>query len=88
MEFKLPADRAQRAPAYQSTFDINVVTSQLALNRDTLAPISSTAGFAARSINPGSSTFYVISGCYLGNRPPSEASLPPGCDVSKAKTIK
>jgi hypothetical protein len=87
-EFTLPPDRPRRAPGYESAFDINVVSSQLALNRDNLTPISSTAGFAARSINPGSSTFYVISGCYLGNRPPSETSLPPGCDIKKAKTIK
>jgi hypothetical protein len=87
-EFKLPPDRPRRAPGYESAFDMNVVSSQLALNRDNLTPIPSAAGFAARSINPGSSTIYVISGCYLGNRPPSEASLPPGCDVAKAKTIK
>ncbi len=87
-EFKLPPDWPRRAPGYESAFDINVVSSQLALNRDSLSPIPSGAGFAARSINPGSSTIYVISGCYLGNRPPSEASLPRGCDVAKAKTIK
>ena len=86
-EFKL-ADRPRRAPGYESTFDINVVSSQLALNRDNLAPIPSGAGFAATSINPGPSTIYVISGCYLGNRPPRQASLPAGCDSAKAKTIK
>jgi len=87
-EFKLPTDRPRRAPGYESAFDINVVSSQLALNRDNQTPIPSAARFAASSINPGSSTFYVISGCYLGNRPPREASLPPGCDIAKAKTIK
>jgi len=88
-EFKLPQDRARRAPGYESAFDINVVSSLLALNRrDNLTPIPSPAGFAASSINRDSSTIYVISGCYLGNRPPSEASLPPGCDIKKAKTIK
>src|SRR5215831_5387439 len=87
-EFRLPPDRPRRAPGYESAFDINVVSSQLALNRDNLTPIPSAAGFAARSINPGSSTIYVISGCYLGNRPPREVSLPKGCDIAKAKTIK
>jgi hypothetical protein len=86
-EFKLPADRPRRA-GYESAFDINVVSSLMALNRDNLAPVPSSAGFAASSINRDSSTFYVISGCYLGNRPPNEASLPPGCDIKKAKTIK
>jgi hypothetical protein len=87
-EFKLPMDGPRRATGYQSEFDINVVSSLLALNRDNPTPVPSAARFAASSINRGSSTFYVISGCYLGNRPPSEASLPPGCDIAKAKTIK
>jgi len=86
-EFKLPADPPRRA-GYESGFDINVVSSLMALNRDNLAPTASGAGFAASSINRDSSTFYVISGCYLGNRPPNESSLPPGCDIKKAKTIK
>jgi hypothetical protein len=86
-EFRLP-DRPRRAPGYESAFDINVVSSQLALNRDNLTPIPSAAGFAATSINPGSSTIYVISGCYLGNRPPREVSLPKGCDIAKARTLK
>jgi hypothetical protein len=87
-EFTLPPDRPRRAPGYESAFDINVVRGQLALNRDNLTPITTGAGFTNASINRGSSTFYVISGCYLGNRPPSGASLPPGCDITKAKTIK
>jgi hypothetical protein len=86
-EFKLPPDQPRR-PGYESAFDMNVVSSLLALNRDNLTTIPSGAGFAASSINRDSSTFYVISGCYLGNRPPNEASLPPGCDIKKAKTIK
>src|SRR5215467_6521112 len=87
-EFKLPPDRPRRAPGYESAFDINVVSSQLALNRDNLAPIPSAAGFVVAPIRSGSNTIYVISGCYLGNRPPRQASLPPGCDSAKAKTIK
>jgi hypothetical protein len=86
-EFQLPPDR-RRAPGYESAFDMNVVSSQLALNRGEQTPIPPGAGFAAASISRGSSTFYVISGCYLGNRPPSEASLPPGCDIKKARTLK
>jgi hypothetical protein len=87
-EFRLPPDRPRRAPGYESAFDINVVSSQVALNRDSLTPVPSAPGFAATSINPGSSTIYVISGCYLGNRPPREVSLPKGCDIAKARTIK
>lgn len=31
---------------------------------------------------------YVIPGCYLGNVPPREATLPPGCDPDRAVTIQ
>jgi hypothetical protein len=33
---------------------------------------------------PAPSTIYVIPGCYVGNVPPSEAGLPPGCDERRA----
>jgi len=32
-------------------------------------------------------TFYVIPGCYAGNRPPKPARLPKGCDASKLQEI-
>ena len=32
-------------------------------------------------------TFYVIAGCYAGNRPPDPARLPKGCDASKLRTL-
>jgi hypothetical protein len=31
-------------------------------------------------------TFYFIPDCYMGNRPPSELVLPPGCDASRVRT--
>src|SRR2546430_2505246 len=31
----------------------------------------------------GPDTFYVIPGCYAGNRPPNPARLPKGCDLMK-----
>jgi hypothetical protein len=34
----------------------------------------------------GPDTFYVIPGCYLGNRPPAPERLPKGCDLAKLKT--
>ena len=30
-------------------------------------------------------TFYVIPGCYAGNRPPNRERLPKGCDIAKLK---
>ncbi|HXD73541.1 MAG TPA: hypothetical protein VN628_07390 [Vicinamibacterales bacterium] len=32
-------------------------------------------------------TFYVIEGCYAGNRPPNPARLPKGCDLAKLREI-
>ena len=32
-------------------------------------------------------TFYVIPGCYAGDKPPSEGSLPAGCDVDTMKIV-
>lgn len=37
---------------------------------------------------PAASTFYFIPGCYMGNVPPDQVALPPGCDLSKLITRK
>ncbi len=34
----------------------------------------------------GPDTFYVIPGCYAGNRPPIRERLPKGCDLEKMRT--
>jgi hypothetical protein len=78
-----------RAPGYEgSNFDIDILSSQPAVYRGDLTPGRPAAGPAAAPIRRGSDTFYVIPGCYLGNRPPSEVSLPQGCDLKKTRTIK
>ena len=43
---------------------------------------------AHRVTPPRSSMFYVIPGCYLGNVAPTEAMLPPGCDLSQLVTYR
>jgi hypothetical protein len=76
------------APGYEGTnFDIDILSSQPAVYRGDLTRVRP-AGRAAAPIRRGSDTFYVIPGCYLGNRPPSEVSLPPGCDLKNTRTIK
>jgi len=78
-----------RAPGYEgSTFDIDVFSSEPAVHRGDLTPVRASAGPAAAPSRRTSDTFYVIPGCYLGNRPPSEVSLPPGCDLKKVRTVK
>jgi hypothetical protein len=78
-----------RAPGYEgSSFDIDIFSSEPAVHRGDLTPVRSAAGRATGPIRRGSDTFYVIPGCYLGNRPPSEVSLPPGCDLKNVRTVK
>jgi hypothetical protein len=78
-----------RSPGYESAvFDVTIASSQPAVHRGDLMPVRTAAGPAAPVIRRGSDTFYVIPGCYLGNKPPREVSLPRGCDIAKAKTIK
>ena len=33
-------------------------------------------------------TMYTIAGCYAGNRPPSAANLPNGCDIRKVRVVR
>ena len=35
----------------------------------------------------GPDTFYVIPGCYAGNRPPIPERLPKGCDITRVRTV-
>jgi hypothetical protein len=75
-----------RAAGYEgSNFDVDIFSGQPAVYRGDLTPVRPAA---AAPIRRGSDTFYVIPGCYLGNRPPSEVSLPPGCDLKKVQTVK
>jgi hypothetical protein len=77
-----------RSPGYESAaFDIAIASNRPAVYRGDLTPVRTAAGPAAPVIRRGSATFYAIPGCYLGNRPPRDVSLPPGCDIAKTKTI-
>ncbi len=77
-----------RSPGYESAvFDITIASNQPAVYRGDLTPARTAAGPAAPVIRRGSATLYVISGCYLGNRPPRAPSLPPGCDIKRMRTV-
>jgi hypothetical protein len=78
-----------RAPGYEgSNFDVDILSTEPAVHRGDLRPVRRSAGPAAAPTRRGSDTFYVIPGCYLGNRPPNEVSLPPGCDPRNVRTFK
>ena len=76
-----------RAPGYQAAaFNVNIMSEQPAVHRGDLTPLRGTAESGA-AIKRGSDKFYLIPGCYLGNRPPSEVPLPPDCDLKKVRQL-
>jgi hypothetical protein len=75
-----------RAPGYQTTaFDVLIPSNETIAYRTDLLPVGDSVKVVAAS--PGTpKTFYVIPGCYAGDKPP-RARLPRGCDRSKVRTI-
>lgn len=80
-----------RAPSHEPlVFDVRIAAGEVIVYRGTLAPRSrevarspaapSSAGALQPAPVSGSSTFYLIPGCYLGNVPPERVTLPPGCE--------
>jgi hypothetical protein len=50
------------------------------------APVSPPAPYVAGA--PGApKTFYVIPGCYAGDRPPDPETLKPGCSISRLRVV-
>ncbi len=80
-----PHHIAIHAPGHRSLeFDVKVVTDRSITYEGALERI---AGIARRP-EPAPSTIYFIPGCYLGNLPPQQASLPATCDIGKLSTYK
>ena len=53
------------------------------------APVAPPQGATAAKAAPAiAKSIYVIPNCYAGDKPPSSASLPKGCDVKKLQTRK
>jgi hypothetical protein len=66
------------APGYEpAAIDLKITSGQ------TLTYKASLKTLAAAPAIPRS-TFYLIPGCYMGNVPPQDASLPPTCDQRRA----
>ena len=85
-----------RAPAQDVVaFNVQIAPYQTITYRndlDTYEPAkagpqnqSAAAAPAAPPAQP--KTFYVIPGCYAGDKPPSGDRLPPACDVTKLRTV-
>ena len=48
-------------------------------------PVDTTPRVSSPPLPRTSSTFYVIAGCYVGNKPPQPANLRSGCDISQLR---
>lgn len=83
-----------RAPDYRTlVIGARIAPGRTITYRGALEPLSRAAS-AALTPDPApepraplpKQTFYFIPGCYLGNVPPHEVRLPPGCDLSRVMT--
>jgi hypothetical protein len=74
-----------RAAGYETkTFDVLIAPNQTVSYRSDLQPTSTGVRPVLAPATP--KTFYVIPGCYAGDRPP-RGKLPRGCDRSKLRAI-
>jgi hypothetical protein len=81
-----------RASGYQtSAFDVRLLPDQPVTYREDLRPTGASEPprrAAAGSGAASGTTFYVIAGCYMGNVPPAQVVLRPGCDPAQVKTVE
>jgi hypothetical protein len=81
-----------RASGYQtSAFDVRLLPDQPVTYREDLRPVTGSVPPRRAEAGPGAAsgtTFYIIAGCYMGNVPPAQVMLPPGCDAAQAKTVE
>lgn len=75
-----------RAPGFEGvTFNVRIFPNETTTYRTDLRPERSEQ--TPRAAPARAKTFYVIPGCYAGDRPPRAARLAPGCDVSRVRRI-
>ena len=56
--------------------------------RSEVVPEATASPTVITPLTPGKpKTFYVIPGCYAGDRPPEREWLPTGCDISKMRVV-
>ena len=83
-----------RAPGYDTlAFSVMVEPNSLVRYRGdmqqlTTKPAAPATPPAAPAASAAPKSFYVIPNCYAGDKPPSGASLPKGCDVKNVQTRK
>jgi hypothetical protein len=76
-----------RANGYEAAaFDVLIQPNETTTYRSDLQPTGVRAR-AATATSGTPKTFYVIPGCYAGDKPPRSGPLPRGCDRSKLRTV-
>lgn len=75
-----------RAAGYETvTFDVRIVPNETITYRTDLQ--RSVPAGQPLAAAPVPKTFYVIPGCYAGDRPPERTTLPRNCNVARLRTI-
>ena len=85
-----------RAPKHEPvTFDVRIRAGETINYRGALTPQRNASTTQPDTTTaPGDKSpatpamFYLIPGCYLGNVPPDQVKLPPGCDLSRMTTYQ
>ena len=81
-----------RAPGYETlAFSVRIEPNEIVRYRGRMDAVSTRPATAAAPTPPpppaAAKSFYVIPGCYAGDKPPTTA-LPKGCDLKKLQTRK
>jgi len=77
-----------RAPGYETqAFDVMIAPNKTVTYRGDLEAKASAAVAPLGAPRAAAKTFYVIPGCYAGDRPPKDVRLPRGCDRSRVRAI-
>lgn len=75
-----------RAPGYDSlAFDVRIFPNETTTYRNDLVATRKVEQPAAPAPIP--KTFYVIPGCYAGDKPPRAGSLRRGCNIANVRTV-
>jgi len=79
-----------RAAGYRGVLlDVRIVTGETVTREADLAAAQPVAPpLAPARTGAAPSTFYVIPGCYAGDRPPERDDLPSGCEIDELRSLE
>jgi hypothetical protein len=75
-----------QAPGYETAaFDVRIFPRETVTYRQELRALQAAAQPSSTPALP--KTFYVIPGCYAGDKPPREGMLPRGCSTARLRSV-